>query len=192
MLESIAKCAQCVVCDDSDAAGVEFKCLNCQKHVSDFNPVTIRSWKKKQKREKSDWRCFDCLHPACGKCEIASVYVAVHNAWVNEKENYKHAKTDETRAKVKGQLKAHAASIFGRGESVWFCTKCKYPTCSGCQKDRFEKRANRFLPWSCAACEEWDEQFKNLQTVIDSCHGQLPSQAAEGEDQRTNGRLLGS
>ena len=43
VLEPIPKCARCVVYDDSDSAGVEFKCLNCQKkkHVSDFNPVTI-------------------------------------------------------------------------------------------------------------------------------------------------------
>ena len=107
VLESTAKCARCVVRDDSDAAGVEFKCLMCQKkqRVSEFNPVTIRSWKEGKKGEKSDWKCFDCLHPACGKCEITSVYVSVHNAWVKEQEYYKHAKSDESRADLKGQLR---------------------------------------------------------------------------------------
>ena len=121
-----AKCARCVVRQDPEAAGVEFDCHCCEKkkHISDSNPVTIRSWKEGKKGEMSHWMCFDCLHPACGKCGVSPVFAVVHNSWITQQEYYQHAKSDSICAKLEGNLERDTAALVARGESVWFCSKC--------------------------------------------------------------------
>ena len=118
------------------------------------------------------------------------MYAVVHNSWITQKECYQHAKDDSMRAKLKRNLEADTAARFARGEAVWFCSKCKYPPCSSCQKERSELRRQRFMSWSCDDCQECNEKFKNLQKIIDSCHGQLPSREAEEKKQQKAAKFI--
>ena len=136
-----ALCARCAIDKDPTAAHVRFNCTSCKvtKYISSFSPVTIRAWKNKRKGEDSHWMCFDCLHPQCGMCEEPPVYAVVHNSWVKEAELYKHATTEEENTEIRSKLTPATTTRFARNEAAWFCTRCKYPTCSGCQKEKYEK-----------------------------------------------------
>ena len=179
-VETEAKCARCVIVDDKGANNVEFQCVTCsrRKHISAFNPVTIRAWQDGKRGVEAQWVCFDCLHPTCGMCHTVPVYSIVHNSRVKKDELLKHAANDEQRSRIQEKLKPSTLESFRRNEAVWFCMACKYPSCD--TKDykatRDEKMSWRFLPWLCAECEDKKQgndlhpkvrkQLLNLETVV--------------------------
>ena len=136
-----AICPRCAMKDAPE--NVTFKCAACKatRHVSCFNPVTIRNWKDKKNGVEAHWMCYDCLHPQCGMCDTEAVYAVVHNSKAHKQDLFKHVREhSEAKTLIEARLKKHANYKFQQGQAVWFCRACKYPKCQDCNKSRVEKR----------------------------------------------------
>ena len=114
-----ATCARCAMKDAAD--NVTFRCAACKatRHVSCFNPVTIRNWKDKKKGVEAHWMCYDCLHPQCGMCDTEAVYAVVHNSKAHNQDLFKHVREhSEAKTLIEARLKKHANDKFEQGQAV--------------------------------------------------------------------------
>ena len=51
-------------------------------NFKDFAPVAVKQWRSNERRYHI-WKCYDCLHPACRKCNIRPVESAPPNAEID-------------------------------------------------------------------------------------------------------------
>ena len=206
------KCARCLV-RNHERAEEAHTCKNCkqEKAIQDFAAVSCKSWLGQTRVHKDSWRwvCEECHYPKCGQCDGQCLHPVPHNSWVAQKDYVHQANMPEQ----------DVLDRFRAAKLLWFCNKCKYPTCDKCQTTtRYVKRENRFKRWSCAECEKgsylhcaacgkqsksrgvddswmcqdcvaWDMQYNKLKLHVAE-HGSLPKRDQRGASK--DRRILGA
>ena len=122
-----AKCARCVVAEDSSIHKL-VECKGCgeKKQVKEYSAILCRQFLHAERREHI-WKCYECQYPECcvPGCKERPPGAVSHN----------HVEAD------------------GR----WFCHNHRYPPCSVCRlTPRPPSTCNgkiKFKEWTCAICQ---------------------------------------